>query len=304
MALGQFSSQPTACEIQTDQYHRVEVSPGSPPVMVEFPSDAPVNNGDVRFTRPPYLPFRRISLPPPPVLANRLSFVSTTSLESSQEEGALPPPVLPSLMRAVNKGQRNRPSSMEAARRNGKKRETRVIDEQRATKRRKVIDEFYETERSYVDGLELIYSVRMLCHPLDAPFSLTYIPLMAADSTSSLPSSLHWIPRNRSWIAMSSLLSFPTSLTSGTSIDHSFLHSLPSWKRHLLTLLTKDLPHYHLSFSRTSHIYRFTLHSLLLSPKCSHLIIRCYPRTRHSPILLRLRKRIHDAQNSSFGTGY
>lgn len=38
----------------------------------------------------------------------------------------------------------------------------RLIDEQREAKRRKVINEFHDTEKSYVDGLELIYSVRML----------------------------------------------------------------------------------------------------------------------------------------------
>lgn len=35
----------------------------------------------------------------------------------------------------------------------------KVVDEQRDLKRRKVIDEFYETERSYMEGLELIYEV-------------------------------------------------------------------------------------------------------------------------------------------------
>lgn len=39
----------------------------------------------------------------------------------------------------------------------------RAVDEQREAKRRKVINEFHETEKSYVDGLELIYSVRVPC---------------------------------------------------------------------------------------------------------------------------------------------
>lgn len=51
---------------------------------------------------------------------------------------------------------------MEAGRRNGRKRETRHVDEQREAKRRKLINEFNETERTYVEGLELIYSVRIL----------------------------------------------------------------------------------------------------------------------------------------------
>lgn len=36
-----------------------------------------------------------------------------------------------------------------------------MVDEQREAKRRKVIAEFYETEKSYLDGLELIHSVRI-----------------------------------------------------------------------------------------------------------------------------------------------
>ena len=41
-----------------------------------------------------------------------------------------------------------------------RRRESRVVDEQKEAKRRKVITEFYETEKSYLAGLELIYSVR------------------------------------------------------------------------------------------------------------------------------------------------
>ena len=42
-----------------------------------------------------------------------------------------------------------------------------VVDEQREAKRRKVIHELHETERTYLEGLELIYSVRTcsLAHP-------------------------------------------------------------------------------------------------------------------------------------------
>lgn len=38
----------------------------------------------------------------------------------------------------------------------------RLVDDHRDAKRRKIIDEFYETERSYMEGLELIYSVRFI----------------------------------------------------------------------------------------------------------------------------------------------
>ena len=39
-----------------------------------------------------------------------------------------------------------------------------VVDEQRESKRRKVVHELLETERTYVEGLELIHAVRMIFH--------------------------------------------------------------------------------------------------------------------------------------------
>jgi FYVE/RhoGEF/PH domain-containing protein 5/6 len=39
----------------------------------------------------------------------------------------------------------------------------RPVDDPLEAKRRKVIEEFYETERAYVDGLELVYSVGCFC---------------------------------------------------------------------------------------------------------------------------------------------
>lgn len=41
----------------------------------------------------------------------------------------------------------------------GRRQSVRVVDPNLETKRRRVITEFCETEKSYVDGLELIHSV-------------------------------------------------------------------------------------------------------------------------------------------------
>ncbi|KAJ7483408.1 hypothetical protein FB451DRAFT_1350552 [Mycena latifolia] len=101
--------------------------------------------------RPPYLPFRRISLPSNP---RRQSVVSVASFDSLLEEGDSPSsPSLPAVMRNVNPGRRSKVRPMSNHRRPPK-----PFDDAREAKRRKVIQEFYETEKAYVDGLEMIYS--------------------------------------------------------------------------------------------------------------------------------------------------
>ncbi len=171
------------------------------------------NGPDNHIYPAPYLPFRRISLPSAPNLNHRLSVVSTASFDSMPEVPHVP--ILVSTPKGVARGLRNRPSSVEAARRNQRRRETKsvVVDEQREAKRRKVINELHETERTYVDALELIYSVRIsfsrVCDLLILPFSIFLHQ-----------SLLLWIP----------LINFSTelnlhpysqiSLTSGTFIAH------------------------------------------------------------------------------------
>ncbi|KAF7345501.1 hypothetical protein MVEN_01568600 [Mycena venus] len=103
--------------------------------------------------RPPHLPFRRISLPTNP--RHRESVVSVASFDSLPEEGDSPStPSIPVVMRNVNPANQRkskvRPTS--SNRRAGKQLDAREA------KRRKVIQEFFETEKAYVDGLELIYS--------------------------------------------------------------------------------------------------------------------------------------------------
>lgn len=136
-------------------------------LMVDFPSDSYLTSSipDVHYQRPPHLPFRRISLPSAPNLLNRQSVVSTVSFDSLAEEGhsesSPSSPATPVVIRHATRSPRNRPSSLDIARRPARRSQSqmRPIDEHREAKRRKVINEFHETERSYVDGLDLIYSV-------------------------------------------------------------------------------------------------------------------------------------------------
>ncbi|KAJ7065474.1 hypothetical protein C8F01DRAFT_1125715 [Mycena amicta] len=104
--------------------------------------------------RPPHLPFRRISLPSHPNPRHRESVVSVASFDSLPEEGSSPSsPSIPAVMRNVNGGRKSkvRPTS-------SSRKLPRQIDGARESKRRKVIQEFFETEKAYVDGLDLIYS--------------------------------------------------------------------------------------------------------------------------------------------------
>ena len=122
-------------------------------------------------TRPPHLPFRRISLPTPPHLIanNRNSIASVKSFDSTPEE---PQPTTPRLIRDFKSQQRlgtpsspHRPFARQRSSQH-KLAESAVSMEMKA-KRRKVINEIFETERAYVNGLDLIY---MVC-PLSFDFS-------------------------------------------------------------------------------------------------------------------------------------
>ena len=132
--------------------------------MVDFPSAGPdlqPSASDPHFQRPTYLPFRRISLPSAPNLQHRQSIVSTASFDSLPEEGHGPVPATPVVIKNAVR-MRQRPSSVDVSRRAVRRKESRMVDESREAKRRKVIAEFYETEKSYLDGLELIHSVRTI----------------------------------------------------------------------------------------------------------------------------------------------
>jgi FYVE, RhoGEF and PH domain containing 5/6 len=81
--------------------------------------------------------------------------VSVVSVDSTTEDGVVVSPKGKSLLKKKsgsitvdNGGKRSR-----------KKDVRKPVDEAREAKRRKVVLEFFETERAYVDGLDLIYSV-------------------------------------------------------------------------------------------------------------------------------------------------
>ncbi|KAJ7147665.1 hypothetical protein C8R43DRAFT_1129581 [Mycena crocata] len=106
--------------------------------------------------RPPHLPFRRISLPSN---TRRESVVSVASFDSLPEEGESSPgsPAIPVVMRNVNPARRPKVRPVSSNRKL-----VRPLDDAKEAKRRNVIQEFYETERAYVDGLEMIYSSSQL----------------------------------------------------------------------------------------------------------------------------------------------
>ena len=136
--------------------------------MIAFPSSGqdllPSASVDALQNRSTYLPFRRISLPSAPSLQlqqNRLSIASLASFDSLPEEGPpRAPPATPAVIRNAVRAPKLRPSSVDMHRRAVRRKESRMVNGQREGKRRKVITEFYETEKSYLDGLELIHSVR------------------------------------------------------------------------------------------------------------------------------------------------
>ncbi|KZT01190.1 uncharacterized protein LAESUDRAFT_731561 [Laetiporus sulphureus 93-53] len=160
------------------------VSTPPPASMVDFPSSSEshlsssLSNSDVHHSRLPHLPFRRISLPSAPNLLHRQSIVSTASFDSLPEEGVKPvapvPAFTPAVIRNATKPPRHRPSSLDIARKAPRRSQMRPVNERREAKRKKVINELHETEKSYVDGLELIYShfLTPIIASLDTPEQL------------------------------------------------------------------------------------------------------------------------------------
>ncbi|KAL5494873.1 hypothetical protein ACEPAI_335 [Sanghuangporus weigelae] len=122
------------------------------------------------------LSFRRISLPAPSNILNRHSSASLVSCDSiPQENAAL------NVSEASNAPQNfgaklpNRSSAIDPGKRPRRRRDSlKPIDESKVAKRRKIITEFYETERAYVEGLDLIYThfLTPLIESLDTPSPL------------------------------------------------------------------------------------------------------------------------------------
>ena len=116
-----------------------------------------------------HLPFRRISLPATPNINwNRQSVASLASFESISEHGASR-----SSIASPTKKSQPRRTTLEPRRKGVRVRGYRAPDEGAEAKRRKVIEEFYETERTYVQGLDLIYEVSSTLRPLLRSSSLT-----------------------------------------------------------------------------------------------------------------------------------
>lgn len=124
-----------------------------------YPASSVYHHGNISTHIPPY---RRISIPSAPNLLHRQSVASMASFDSLPEERPLASSeaALPPMKNGARKA-KGRPPSLEVmGRRYSKKKETRPIDIVRESKRLKVIHEFHDTERAYVEGLDLIYSVR------------------------------------------------------------------------------------------------------------------------------------------------
>ncbi|KAH9049544.1 hypothetical protein EDB84DRAFT_1453243 [Lactarius hengduanensis] len=139
-----------------------------------FPSADPDTSPAVSSMYPQplatHLPFRRISLPATPnINLNRQSVVSLASFESLSEHGASRSSIV-----SPTKKSHSRRTTLEARRKGVRRRGYRAPDEEAEAKRRKVIEEFYETERTYVQGLDLIYELFLtpIIAALDTPQSL------------------------------------------------------------------------------------------------------------------------------------
>ncbi|KAF9054716.1 hypothetical protein BJ165DRAFT_1440572 [Panaeolus papilionaceus] len=142
----------------------IKPAPPSPHSVVD------VSHNVLAHPRPPHLPFRRISLPsPPPMIPDRTSMVSVGSFEVYAEDGSsFSSPQGVQLRNHRTSAYMGDPPMSGGRRRSRARRESSVKPEDRTrigqeelkmlAKRQKIIEEFYETEKAYVDGLELIYS--------------------------------------------------------------------------------------------------------------------------------------------------
>lgn len=136
----------------------------------------------------PHLPFRRISLPTAPSLQHRISVASVASFDSLHEDGDVESPRSTRLLSRVPENpDQSRQSSSDPARRRKRARDasTKPADERQVTKRRNIVEEFYETEKTYVDGLELIYSVSIFQRLFNS-VRLISIPIAFSDSNHRL----------------------------------------------------------------------------------------------------------------------
>lgn len=117
----------------------------NPSHFVSFPTSDSVSISPLPV---PHLPFRRISLPTTPspaIAAHRHSVASLASFDSLADESVV-----------VHQHRRAKRRSLNPAARSHRRTQ---VDDDRQAKRSKIISEFYATEKSYLDGLDLVYNV-------------------------------------------------------------------------------------------------------------------------------------------------
>ncbi|KAF8972714.1 hypothetical protein BDZ97DRAFT_853105 [Flammula alnicola] len=178
--------------------------------------------------RAPHLPFRRISLPTAPSLLHRVSVVSVASFDSLPEDDNESPQTARTLAKVPEKATQGRPISIESPRRRKRTRDTslRPADDRLASKRWRVVEEFYETEKAYVDGLELIYShfLTPIIASLDTPE-----PLLNRSALTSIFSNFIdiWNLHGSFLAALTSLLEPLQTLSSSPSSSQSPANGAP-----------------------------------------------------------------------------
>ncbi|KAI0307666.1 hypothetical protein B0F90DRAFT_1675982 [Multifurca ochricompacta] len=205
------------------------------PTKVTFPSaDSDCTPTSLPISPQPlatHLPFRRISLPAVPNLnSNRLSVVSLASFDSLSEQGTPHSPIAS----PTRKSNRRR-TSIESHRKGARRRGYRAPDEERDAKRRKVIDEFFETERTYVQGLDLIYELFLtpIIAALDTPQPL----LDRADLTSIFSNFIDIWNLHRAFFSSLNEHLHPTAT------PEAFTQSPPCTPPHLSPVLQSHFPY-------------------------------------------------------------
>ncbi|KAJ3806177.1 hypothetical protein F5876DRAFT_50523, partial [Lentinula aff. lateritia] len=128
----------------------------------------------------PYLPFRRISLPSlPPSQSIQHSSLRRQTIQPLQPQRAS---IASFEKTAVSMQTDSRPPSISPMRQKSRGLSVLPLDDPLLVKRRKVMIEFYETEKVYVEGLNLIYEQFLLpiLNSLDTPTPILERPLLTA----------------------------------------------------------------------------------------------------------------------------
>ncbi|KAH7885715.1 hypothetical protein F5I97DRAFT_1808565 [Phlebopus sp. FC_14] len=181
------------------------MSSSTPFPLVSFPTS---ESASASLTVP-HLPFRRISLPSTSniaLAAHRQSVGSFTSVTSLVEEPA------------VHQHRRIKRRSLNPATRPHRRTH---VDQERHAKRAKIIAEFYATEKSYLDGLDLVYNhfLTPILASLDTPK-----PLLTRNEITTLFSNFIdiWNFHHTFFAALSALLHPPSATSSSASSSTPF----------------------------------------------------------------------------------